>query len=324
MSKAGVTKTQKFRKPRERKKVTLEERMIDSVVVVGQECTKCCEWKPLSDFHKQKGRLGGVRCQCKSCRNKIGRRYVKTQTELKLISGNMKEGKRCTECSEWKILEDYYVEKRGNEQYIKSKCKECQRNQSREWKVNNKERIKETAEKWKAENCMQVNEYMHLYGIRYRERNKTKIAEQKRIWKQNNPERVKLSIQVRRARKKSLPHNWTLEQKAEMMDYFDGKCALTGESKITEEHAIPLSIGHGGTVHGNMWPLCSRLNSSKYNKNIFEWFETNRQRFELSQAKFDRLIEWLAAANEMTVEEYRDYVYWCHENPNDVLESEAI
>ena len=108
------------------------------------------------------------------------------------------------------------------------------------------------------------------------------------------------------------------------MEYFDRRCALTGETDITEEHAIPLSIGHGGTIHGNMWPLCKRLNSSKYNKNIFEWFEANRQRFELSQAKFDRLIEWLAAANDMTVEEYRDFVYWCHANPNDVLESEAI
>jgi hypothetical protein len=66
--------------------------------------------------------------------------------------------------------------------------------------------------------------------------------------------------------------------------------------------------------------MTEKLNRSKFTNNIFEWFETNRQRFELSQEKFDRLIEWLASANAMTVEEYRDYVYWCHANPRTVDE----
>ena len=86
---------------------------------------------------------------------------------------------------------------------------------------------------------------------------------------------------------------------------------------------MPISIGHGGTTYGNMWPLCIRLNSSKHNKNIFDWFETNRQRLELSQDKFDTLIKYLADANGKTVEEYRGYVYWCHENPRTLEELET-
>ncbi|WP_026592177.1 hypothetical protein [Bacillus sp. UNC437CL72CviS29] len=274
MSKAGVAKTQGFREPRKRKKVTLEERLVDGGVVVGKECTKCGEWKRLEDeFNKSKKGLGGKHHDCKECQRKY-RIENKEGTSI--------------------IYHKWYEEN-----------KETHLENCRNWRIANQEKVAETSRK-------------------YRENNKDREYERARVWKSENPDRVLIHVQNRRARKKALPATWTIEQKEEMLDYFGRKCALTGESKITEEHAIPLSIGHGGTIHGNMWPLCLRLNSSKFNKNIFDWFEANRQRFELSQAKFDRLIAWLAAANEMTVEEYRDYVYWCHTNPNDVLESEAI
>lgn len=53
---------------------------------------------------------------------------------------------------------------------------------------------------------------------------------------------------------------------------------------------------------------------------FIQWFEANRQRFDLSQERFDSLIAWLASANAMSVEEYRDYVYHCHENPRTINE----
>ncbi|PEU21321.1 hypothetical protein CN526_26940 [Bacillus wiedmannii] len=282
MSKAGVAKTQEFRKPREYKRVKLEERVIDGVMMVGKECTKCGEWKPLeSGFRKNNKGLGRKLSVCKKCERKYKRKYYEENKE---------------------------------------KNKEKESAYKRKYYEENKEKVLAHTRKWKEENKERVLEYKR----KYYEENKEKELARASKWQEENKDKVKMRSQRRRARKKALPATWTLEQKEEMMEYFDRRCALTGETDITEEHAIPLSIGHGGTVHGNMWTLCSRLNSSKYNKNIFEWFEANRQRFELSQAKFDRLIAWLAAANEMTVEEYRDYVYWCHANPNDVLESEAI
>ncbi|MEX5522930.1 hypothetical protein [Bacillus cereus] len=263
MSKVGVAKTQEFRKPRKRKRVRLEERMVNGEVVVGKECTNCGEWKPLSNgFYGDVAGLGGRYSQCKGCKTKRSSTWVKENKE-KHATYNLK------------------------------------------WNEGNKEKIQVLGRKWYEEN-------------------REKKVELVREWQQNNSDKVKLICQRRRARKKALPDTWTLEQKEKMLEYFERKCALTGEDDITEEHAIPISIGHGGTIHGNMWPLCHRLNSSKHNKNIFEWFEANRQRFELSQERFDRLIAWLAAANDMTVDEYRDYVYWCHAHPNDVLESEAI
>jgi hypothetical protein len=122
----------------------------------------------------------------------------------------------------------------------------------------------------------------------------------------------------RRAMKKNLPDNLTAVQIETMLEFFEG-CALTGKQKnLHLDHVIPLSIGHGGTTAENIVALIDFLNLSKHDGNLFEWFKENKQRFDLSQDKFDTLIDYLAELNEMTHAEYRDYVYWCHENPRTV------
>lgn len=144
------------------------------------------------------------------------------------------------------------------------------------------------------------------------------------VKKHKNKLNRSLIMQRRYARKRALPDDLTLEQYEETLSHFSYGCALTGQhNDIEQEHAIPLSIGHGGTTFGNCYPMASGLNQSKNNANIFEWFETNSQRFNLEQSRFDRLIEWLGKANGMTVEEYRDYVYWCHANPRSIDELKA-
>jgi hypothetical protein len=135
---------------------------------------------------------------------------------------------------------------------------------------------------------------------------------------------MKLAFQKRAARKRNLIDDLTKNDLSLIMYKFNNQCALTGaDNNLHLDHVIPLSIGRGGTYLGNIIPLRGDLNLSKNNHNIFEWFEANRQRFELSQDRFDNLIAWLASANAMTVEEYRDYVYWCHANPRTIDELEA-
>jgi hypothetical protein len=100
------------------------------------------------------------------------------------------------------------------------------------------------------------------------------------------------------------------------MKRFNLSCAITGKKgELHADHVIPLSTGWGGTTKENITPLLSEINLSKHDNNIFEWFEANRQRFKLSQERFDTLIDYLSSANGMTVEDYHDYVYWCHANP---------
>lgn len=188
--------------------------------------------------------------------------------------------KKCSGCKEWKWADGFY---RSTEKGLTSLCHECT--------------------------------YQYYYD------NKDMFHENVRNWYHRNPEKAR-KVQVeqqnkRRVTSKGLPYRWSDSLKDKVLERFIGGCALTGSDDIHWDHVIPVSIGHGGTILGNMIPLRSDLNVSKNNRNIFEWFPLAKKRFNLSQTKFDELIEYLAKVNDMTTNEYRDYVYWCHDNPID-------
>ena len=115
----------------------------------------------------------------------------------------------------------------------------------------------------------------------------------------------------------------TDEDIKKVLGNFDYKCPLTGSEDFHIDHVIPVSLGIVGGEYGNIIPLKEDLNLVKGNSNIFEWFADNRERFGLSQRKFDELIEYLADINEMTIEEYEEYVRWCHDNPRTIDEIKA-
>lgn len=131
----------------------------------------------------------------------------------------------------------------------------------------------------------------------------------------------RMSSRIRRRDKQyGVVSRVTDEDIKKVLENFDYKCSLTGSEDFHIDHVIPVSLGIVGGEYGNIIPLKADLNMVKGDSNIFEWFADNRERFGLSQRKFDELIEYLADINEMTVEEYRDYVYWCHDNPRTVGE----
>jgi hypothetical protein len=286
VSKEGVAKTQEYRKPR--KRVKLEERG----GVVGKECTECGEWKALNvGFVKKNSGLGGNASICRWCQAK----YYKENREA------IEDRKRIYAKENREIIADYkrkwYEE--NKEIIVDSKKK---------WYEENKEIIKHYMKKYREENIESIRQYRK----KYQEESKEVIDK----WRRNNNEKIKLIAHRRRARKANLPDTLTDEKYNVTLEYFRMSCALTGKKvKLEKEHAIPISIGHGGTTFENCYPMVDYLNQSKGNNNIFEWFNANRQRFELSQEKFDKLIDYLSSANGMTVDEYRNYVYWCHANP---------
>jgi hypothetical protein len=222
--------------------------------------------------------------------------------------------KECTKCSEIKSINDFGKEKKGLG-YRKSSCKVCEAESKRKWHENNREKNVERSRKWR--------EDKPEYHRNYRQDNKEHKAETDRNWRLNNPEKSVIHDQNRRARKRALLNDLTAEQTKTIYDYFGG-CALTGGTSDTHwDHAIPLTTNYGGTTYCNMVPLRGDLNMSKQDANIFEWFTVAKQRFNLEQERFDRLIEWLGKANGMTVEEYRDYVYECHTNTNILNDAKA-
>ncbi|MEP9408591.1 hypothetical protein ABKP09_19930 [Peribacillus frigoritolerans] len=213
-------------------------------------------------------------------------------------------GKVCTKCNEWGALDCFYVMKRGLGGR-KSVCKKCCQIKDAEYRTKNKEYYRTKTKEFEAKN----KELRSEINRRWREKNKS--SEAYKSYKT-------VQRQRRHARKALLPDSLTHHEKALIYDYFNNSCALTGSLEGKHlDHVIPLAVGHGGTVYGNMAPLRFDLNFSKSDQNIFEWFEANSQRFQLSQKRFDDLINYLAAINNMTIEEYRTYVYWCHANPRE-------
>lgn len=225
----------------------------------------------------------------------------------------------CTKCGTEKRRDEFNLRKRSPGG-IRPECRECQKSvgtayrnreghrgrqseRGRAWYLRNKEKHNEVTRKWYEEN-------------------KERHAELMREHREKNPELYLSLSQRRRARKLSLPDDLTDDQLTYLMYYFGDTCALTGEEGVDIDHVIPLATGHGGTTIQNLIPLRSDLNKSKNARNIFVWFEENKDRLCLPQHKFDIVIEYLAELNCMTPEEYRDYVYFCHENPNEIKTKE--
>jgi hypothetical protein len=281
------------------KRINLEERN----GVVGKECTQCSEWKELDEYWKDKSCLGGRKSACKDCKKDYIQRNKEHYSEIK---------RKSYEANKDKILESHRKYRKQNKEAISE--------QGRKYYEQNKEAHAERSRK----NYLANRENVLKRTRQYYEDNKERHAELVQKWRKENKERDSLIRHRRLARKKALPDTLTVEEYSITLDYFGNSCALTGRTEVIEkEHAIPLSVGHGGTTFGNCYPMSGGLNQSKADSNIFEWFNVNRQRFELSQERFDKLIDYLASANAMTVEEYRDYVYWCHANPRNIDELEA-
>jgi hypothetical protein len=116
-------------------------------------------------------------------------------------------------------------------------------------------------------------------------------------------------------------------------DYYTCVCCADAGGRIAAHHLDGYNwatdrrtdVSNGITLcaecHNKFHYVYGCGNNTK--EQFIEWVEANRQRFNLEQERFDRLIEWLGKANEMTVEEYRDYVYECHANPNANEDAEA-
>jgi hypothetical protein len=228
------------------------------------------------------------------------------------IDGVKYEAKTCTLCVEMKTLDDYGVQSNTKDKR-KSRCKLCLAELSRKYNKTNPEKRRISESNWRNRNPKKVKE------MSKRSRNIHKDAYKKRLekWKELNTERNKAlkraHTQNRRALEKSLINDYTATESEFKRLLYNG-CALSDNTEdLHDDHFIALSTGHCGTYLANIIPLSSELNLSKCNKNPFEWL--NEVDDVIDYKKAAETIIMLAYLNEMTVQEYIDFVYWCYENP---------
>jgi hypothetical protein len=282
----------------------------DDGEIVAKRCSKCSKIKSLIDYGNHARCLGGRNSECKMCveKYKDANRAKAAETSRNWRKNNPDRYKAYVESAR-EVRKEYGRNwRKANKDY------------NRKYYEENKDSYRQRARNYYEDNKTERKEYRRTYY----EENKERCKLSSRTWAIDNSDKKSLYSNRYRARKKGLPNTLTSEQYAKTLEYFGNACAITGRTdSIEKEHAIPLSVGHGGTTFENCYPMANGLNQSKCNSNIFEWFEANRQRFKLEQWRFDSLIEWLGKANGMTVEEYRDYVYECHANPNVIDDAKA-
>ncbi|MEM5603438.1 hypothetical protein AAHB61_30020 [Bacillus cereus] len=67
-----------------------------------------------------------------------------------------------------------------------------------------------------------------------------------------------------------------------------------------------------------MLPISDKLNSSKSDRNIFEWAVESHEYNEFTLERFYQVMTEVAERHKMTLEDYEDYVNRCFENPKDL------
>lgn len=277
-----------------------------------KKCSCCGEWKVAStiNFHRAKKGRYGLASECKECRNKKGKQYRQDNKEKR-----GEQQKRYYEANKDKAAE------RRKQYYEANKEKEAERH--KRWYEKNKDKIAKHKKQYNKQ-YYKANRGKKLeYAKQYRENNKEKVTEYNKRWYEDNPKyrkqwqeanRDKVAEyqkqyrqsprgqvvafngqQRRRIKEEEQGTGITKDQWLEMMNFFDWKCAYSGEYiggkqnyQRTIDHIVPLNSG-GNNMVWNMVPMLRKLNSSKNASNMEEWY---REQDCYSEARLAKIYDW--------------------------------
>jgi hypothetical protein len=256
---------------------------MDNLTTPLRRCNTCSVEYPetLEYFHKGKGNRGGLKLTCKKCRSA---EYYANPEPTKARSS-----------------ESYYA----NPEYHYQQCRERRKKNPEAWKGyqqkyadTHKEQLQAKGRCYYAENKTEIS----LRGAKRRRQNPHKYTK-----RPINPDERRVSKNRRRARKRSLPDTFTVQDWKRAVEYFHGRCAVCGRQcknlfgtrTIAADHWIPLdSPNCPGTTPENMIPLChgeDDCNCSKGSKDPIEWLNWKfgkRKASEILQ-RITTYFEWL-------------------------------
>lgn len=204
--------------------------------------------------------------------------------------------KCCSKCGELKpATAEYFAPREGG--IFRAQCRQCMSSIKKAYADANKDRIAATGKTYREANKEKRSatykawrEANPEHRAAYREANKEHAAEVNKVWRAANQERLHANYRRwetsnpdesrakhnrRRARKLSLPNNFTAADWQSALEHFNHSCAVCGQGLLffsNQDHWIPLkSSDCPGTVPHNMVPLCNVCNSSKKDSMPAEW-----------------------------------------------------
>ena len=203
--------------------------------------------------------------QCRACERVATKKYAK-ENKQKVYETRKKyrENNREKVAAYQKEYEKTYRPK------YYEKNKELLLEKQRQYRKDNEAMVKKKQREYYQKN----KEWIKKRNQNWRNENKEKMAETiKKWWKDNKPKRREYN-QTRRAKVRELVADLTVEQWEFIQGYFDQCCAYCGEqADLCQDHFVPVNSGGGYTI-SNIIPACQFCNSSKHDKDFFEWYPT--------------------------------------------------
>ena len=186
------------------------------------------------------------------------------------------ELKKCTKGGENKPnTNEYFAFQNKSKGTLKASCKVC----DKEYRENNKDKIREYRENNKE------------YYKEYRENNKEHYKDLFKKYYENNKDKYKEYNHKRRALKVGNGGSYTKSQWLDTLEYFDYKCAYTGECikhSCHVEHIVPISKG-GTSYIWNLVPSTASANLSKQNRDMEEWY---REQEYFCEERLNKIYEY--------------------------------
>lgn len=270
-----------------------------------KRCSKChrlLEYNT-TNFCRAKREKSGLRTQCKEC----DKRYrEKNKERIKAWREENKELLKQKE-KEYKLKNKDNIVKKSKIYYEGHKKEIIEKTKA--WQNKNKEHKQSYDNEYRAKNRDEIL----LKGRKYREKNRDALAnkrkeryvenkdvllERHKKWKTDS--RVSylrskhMSRKKRRTTNKGLPATLTAAQWETIKTAFNEKCAYCGKVReLEQDHFVALSNG-GEYTHNNIVPACKSCNSSKGNKDFFEWYP--KQKF-YSKRREQKILRFLNYKN---------------------------
>ena len=179
--------------------------------------------------------------------------------------------KSCSSCNKSLPLEMFNKDK-SKKDGLSSSCSDCNKERSKKWREENRERFLLSMRNWYQEN----KEHACAANRKWASENVDLMRKYGREWASRNKEYTLMQVHKRRAKKREVGGKLSVGLKEKLYKLQKGKCACCGanlDGVFHMDHIVPLALG-GANIDSNIQLLRPACNSSKNAKHPIEYMQS--------------------------------------------------